>query len=950
MTITPQHVDQLSAREEELYGFRDAATGMWLRLLAPSRRFDLWRSYVEGARRAYQKYQVEKALHIPDATPESQTPIFAVATDDSGIVRAGLYVNGPLTTVHNAHTPREFASEPVSASVAAAWIAQALPAGVIEVKGVWVDPSSEHKAALADLMARTFVHAMRYLGVRHAYCSAAEHAASRWCNSGGRQLPGIVPAAYPDKRYRTTMLWWDVETSLELSSIEQRQLFISECGQATSRTSQYEYEIETGSLAHDPQVWRVVQIENADELARLRRDPTIEIIDTISQQRRDLARMRPTPAGAHLFEPSRWYLYPWRRQLVHILGPQGFQALRSDRNRNKITSEQQQRLRQLKVGVVGLSVGHAIAHTLALEGICGQIRLADFDEIELSNLNRIPGTVFDLGVNKAVVAARRIAEIDPYIDIRIEPAGITPESTDAFMEGLDVVIEECDSFDVKLAVRDAARRHRIPVIMETSDRGLLDIERFDLEPKRRLFHGLLGDAQPTDLMGLSTHEKVPYVLRVLEPDQLSAAMAASMAEVDETLSTWPQLGGDINLGAATVSAAVRKLGLGLPLVSGRARLDIESMLSAITEPPPAAEVSLPVDVYEPESPPEKATSAVIHAARLAPSGGNTQPWQFRYDGSSLQLHLDLSRTSTLDVAFRGSYVAIGAALFNARVAAARHGILGKVEICPNGKAEGPVARIHFGGDGDPELSTLYEAMLRRVSNRHRTRPVPLSDDVVSALQQAVWNEGAEIHLVTDRSQLHDLAEILGESDRMRFLTDHLHHEMMRELRWPNVDILDWGIDVRTLELDSSDLAKLRVARRADVMAKLAEQDLGRALGESTRNRVQDTSALAVVTGASPDIVDYVRGGQAIEHLWVKAEEHGLALQPMSPVFIYAVNDADYPSLSPRFADRLRQLQQDFMRLTGIRDRYVVLAMRIGYAPSVSARSRRLPARQTVRAL
>lgn len=83
--------------------------------------------------------------------------------------------------------------------------------------------------------------------------------------------------------------------------------------------------------------------------------------------------------------------------------------------------------------------------------------------------------------------------------------------------------------------------------METSDRGLLDVERFDLEPDRPLFHGVLGDLQSVELVGLSTHDKVPYVLRILEPEQLSSRMAASMIEIDETLTTWPQLGGTSRL-------------------------------------------------------------------------------------------------------------------------------------------------------------------------------------------------------------------------------------------------------------------------------------------------------------------------------------------------------------------------------------------------------------------
>ena len=105
-----------------------------------------------------------------------------------------------------------------------------------------------------------------------------------------------------------------------------------------------------------------------------------------------------------------------------------FGRLRLDRNRNLITAAELERLGRLRIGVVGLSVGHAIAYTLAAQGLCGELRLADFDDLELSNLNRVPATVFDLGVNKAVVCARRIAELDPYLPVTVVAAGITAET------------------------------------------------------------------------------------------------------------------------------------------------------------------------------------------------------------------------------------------------------------------------------------------------------------------------------------------------------------------------------------------------------------------------------------------------------------------------------------------------------------------------------------------
>ena len=174
-----------------------------------------------------------------------------------------------------------------------------------------------------------------------------------------------------------------------------------------------------------------------------------------------------------------------------------------------ITADEQEILGALRIGVIGLSVGHAVAYALAAQGMCGELTLADFDQLELSNLNRVPGTVFDLGLNKATVAARRIAELDPYLPVRVMTSGLTPDLVDEFLDGLDIVVEECDSLDMKAIVREAARRRRLPVLMATSDRGLVDVERYDLEPQRPIFHGLLGDTDVAELSRVDQSREGP---------------------------------------------------------------------------------------------------------------------------------------------------------------------------------------------------------------------------------------------------------------------------------------------------------------------------------------------------------------------------------------------------------------------------------------------------------
>ncbi len=688
---------------------------------------------------------------------------------------------------------------------------------------------------------------------------------------------------------------------------------------------------------------RVLDPENPDDravLRRLRSDPGIEFVDHHQRQLEDLRRLRPPPDRKLLAEPGRWVYYPWRRTVVAVLGPHGFRAVRLDRNRNMITAGEQARLTALRIGVAGLSVGHVIAHTLAAQGLCGELRLADFDRLELSNLNRVPATVFDLGLNKAQVAARRIVELDPYVRVSVLDAGLTSDTVDEFLDGLDVLVEECDSLDMKAALREGARSRRLPVLMATSDRGLVDVERFDLEPRRPILHGLLGDLDLALLPGMSSSQKVPHILRHLDAERLSPRTAASLVEIDRSISTWPQLAGDVTLGAAALAEAVRRIGLGEDLRSGRTRIDVGWALDQLREPEMAGDrPASPPDSSEPALP--GTVGDIAGAAMRAPSGGNVQPWHIEAGSDAVTIRLAPEHTSTMDVAFRGSAVAVGAAVFNAKVAAAAHHLLGPVTVAEAVAGAPLQATLRLGDGTDPDLAALYQPMLARETNRHHGTPVSIPADTVTALRAVAERECARLQLLTERDEIAQAARILAAADRTRDLTPRLHAEMISELRWPGDASPDTGIDVRSLEMDPGEMAVLDILRRPDVMAHLAEWNAGTALGEDTSDRVLASSALAVVSVPGHSLRDYARGGCALEAVWITAQQRGLAVQPVSPVFLYARDAVDLDELSGSFAAELGQLQKQLLALAGTPcGESLVLVLRFAAAGPTSVRSRR----------
>jgi hypothetical protein len=115
--------------------------------------------------------------------------------------------------------------------------------------------------------------------------------------------------------------------------------------------------------------------------------------------------------------------------------------------------------------------------------------------------------------------------------------------------------------------------------MDTSDRGMIDVERFDLEPQRPIMHGMLSKLDLGIIDAPMTREqKTAYIMAMVNPAGLSERMKRSIPEIGRNLSTWPQLGGHVMLGGSVTAEVVRRIALGEMTWSGRWYVDLENLL------------------------------------------------------------------------------------------------------------------------------------------------------------------------------------------------------------------------------------------------------------------------------------------------------------------------------------------------------------------------------------
>lgn len=286
-------------------------------------------------------------------------------------------------------------------------------------------------------------------------------------------------------------------------------------------------------------------------------------------------------AKTPLKQQGRWAYYPWNGNLVHILEDADFQKVRTARNRFLIDNKEQELFYNSVVGIGGLSVGNSVILSIVLQGGAKHIKLADFDNLSLTNLNRIRGSITFLGLNKAVLTARQIYEINPYAVVEIFSSGLQDNNLSKFFLSpkLDVVIDELDNIAIKYLLRTYAKRHKIPLVMgaDNGDNAVVDIERYDLNKKLKFFHGRIGNVNYEQLKSLNKFGIGKTITKHIGPENIGKKMQDSLLAMGKTIVSWPQLGGAALLNGSAVAYCVRKILNKQPLESNRTIVSLDEL-------------------------------------------------------------------------------------------------------------------------------------------------------------------------------------------------------------------------------------------------------------------------------------------------------------------------------------------------------------------------------------
>ena len=266
--------------------------------------------------------------------------------------------------------------------------------------------------------------------------------------------------------------------------------------------------------------------------------------------------------------------------------------------------------------------------------------------------------------------------------------------------------------------------------------------------------------------------------------------------------------------------------------------------------------------------PAQVARRLLSLATRAPSVHNSQPWAWRIHPDRIDLYADDSRRlDAADPTGRNLVISCGAALHHLRVAAAASGLRPDVTRLPDPAQPDLLATVRFTPAPRPPTSAAdLRAIQDRCTDRRRFTSWPVPDERLRLLTRAVEDDGGEAVALTDVAD--------------RFRVELMAAQAQRAQRRDAAVVAEAKHWIDRSAYDG--LAVAHLPARSDVPDPLPSRFDGGLL-EDDDHELETADGLIVLHGRDDARSTWLRAGESLSVLWLKAVQGRLSVVPLSQV-------------------------------------------------------------------
>jgi hypothetical protein len=339
---------------------------------------------------------------------------------------------------------------------------------------------------------------------------------------------------------------------------------------------------------------------------------------------------------------------------------------------------------------------------------------------------------------------------------------------------------------------------------------------------------------------------------------------------------------------------------------------------------------------------------ILTAGCAAPSGSNSQPWEFEVTGNIIKVISKPEKDHpVLNVYYRGTWIAHGALIENICIMASTYGIIPIVNTFSEKNDEFVTSTITLNENASTKPDELAPAIFKRTTNRKPYLQKPIPEDILNHLENALrLPTVVKVNYISNKETIKKIATTMSTSDKVMFGNKILHNLFFNEVAWnkDHEEKKGGGLLLDTLELKVPQRTMLHLLKYWPIM-KIAA-GLGIAKQIAKENAVVHSSCgLLCVVQVPKDKDSFLEAGRQIQRIWLTATKDGLSVQLNTGLFFFWQGIESNSAVSV-FSDaekrEIKTAYDSIASIFSIKDNIVTAILRVGYGGEPSAKSTKLP--------
>lgn len=340
---------------------------------------------------------------------------------------------------------------------------------------------------------------------------------------------------------------------------------------------------------------------------------------------------------------------------------------------------------------------------------------------------------------------------------------------------------------------------------------------------------------------------------------------------------------------------------------------------------------------------------ILESAVWAPSGDNSQPWKFKINENTLEIHYTPNIDHPiLNFNDSGSFIAHGALIENIVLIARQQGLTSLVKVFPNASNRNVTAHVSF-QKGNEKKDELVDYIKSRHTNRRNYKNIALTpsqkDELLSV--NKYFNVG-KVKLIEDVKKRKMIGRIGSIMEEIALQTKELHRLFFKSILWNRKDSLSGtkGLYIKTLELP------LPIQKLFKVLKYWPFQKLMNFIGFyklaalSNARIYASGGAMGIVSIPKLSSENFIEAGRMMQRFWLIATKLNLSLQPVTGLMFLAqrIEAGDKNIFSDKQVKQIKDSVQLIRREFNLKENeFPAMMFRIGEAkPPTDRTGRRNP--------